>query len=77
MKDFVVEAIQDPYVGTPCFSHNFVRRKVIVEGEMTNITTYQSTQVPLSFIELDDVCEMHLVTWGEVPVFRDCRFART
>jgi hypothetical protein len=72
MRDVVMEVINDPYVGTPGFSHNLAGRKVVVEGEVTNITTYQTTQGPLSFIELDDVHEMRLVIWGEVP-YKVCK----
>jgi hypothetical protein len=67
MKDIIEEVIDDPYVGTPGFSHNLAGRKIIVDGEVTNITTRQSTQGPLSLIELDHFEEMHLVVWGAVP----------
>ena len=66
IKDVIEEVINDPFVGTPGFSHNLAGRTVVVDGEVTNITTHQTTRGPLSLIELDDIDEMHLVAWGEV-----------
>ncbi|MFH1579045.1 MAG: hypothetical protein ABIE25_02680 [Thermoplasmatota archaeon] len=67
MMDVIEEVINDPYVGTPGFSHSLAGRKIVVEGEVTNITTRQTTQGPLSLIELDHCVEIHLVVWGAVP----------
>jgi hypothetical protein len=44
IRDVIEEAVNDPYVGTSGFSHILAGRTVVVEGEVTNITTCQITQ---------------------------------
>ncbi len=55
--------------GAPGFQTDLAGTTVVVAGKVTNITSYETTLGPLTFIELDGFNLLHLVEWKE-PTFK-------
>ncbi|UCG70593.1 MAG: hypothetical protein JSV09_06130, partial [Thermoplasmata archaeon] len=47
----------------PGFSRDLAGKDKIVKGQVTNITSYDTTIGPLTYIELDDFEHIHLIEW--------------